>query len=290
MKSLVVLCGLLAGTTGLCAAEPWHEAYGGARVAPPVVPVNIIDGTDDRGSLVDLGPGLGLSAAEIARIRQVSGYVGCLSPSPSLGSGALYLTNGQILTAGHIFFERSGRMRSKCFFKNQDRAPVMIDLRLDGANARFGAVPPKPGSNNDYAVVRLASPISGAEPFPVEGKSTARSGDELIVVTAHPAGMAREVDRSVPVAQGCKIRRVPISSAATSFYRSDCDATGSSSGGMHLSRVDGSLVFRGITITTGPWREPRFHGAPYDERGGSVTTALGTDAAILSAGRELAGW
>ena len=52
--------------------------------------------------------------------------------------------------------------------------------------------------------------------------------------------------------------------------------------------VDGRLVFRGISVTTGPWREPRFHGAPYDERGGSVTTVLGTDAAILSAGRELA--
>jgi hypothetical protein len=58
---------------------------------------------------------------------------------------------------------------------------------------------------------------------------------------------------------------------------------------MHLSRVNGRLVFRGITITTGPWREPRFHGAPYNERGGSVTTALGTDAAILSVGQALAG-
>ena len=76
------------------------------------VPVNIIDGMDDRGSLVELGPALGLSPDEIDRIRKVSGYVGCLSPSPSLGSGALYLTNDQILTAGHIFFERSGRQRS----------------------------------------------------------------------------------------------------------------------------------------------------------------------------------
>jgi hypothetical protein len=57
---------------------------------------------------------------------------------------------------------------------------------------------------------------------------------------------------------------------------------------MHLARVGGRLVFRGITITTGPWREERFRGAPYDERGGSVTTALGTDAAILAAGESLA--
>lgn len=289
MKRLVVLVGLVAASSGLSAAGPWTASQGGPRLAPPVVPANIIDGKDDRGSLVELGPGLGLSRGEIDRIRKVSGYVGCLSPSPSLGSGALYLTNGQVLTAGHIFFEPSGRKRSKCFFKNQDRAPVMIDLRLNDDNARFGAVPPKPGSNNDYAIVRLEAPILDAEPFPVEENVSARSGDDLIVVTAHPAGMDVELDRAIPVVQGCKIRRVPISSAATNFYRSDCDATGSSSGGMHLSRVGGELVFRGITITTGPWREPRLHRAPYDERGGSVTTALGTDAAILAAGRDLAG-
>ena len=96
------------------------------------------------------------------------------------------------------------------------------------------------------------------------------------------------MDPNVPVVQGCAVRRVPVSSAATSFYRSDCDATGASSGGMHLSRVDGQLMFRGITISTGPWRDPSLAGAPYDEKAGSVTTALGTDAAILAAARALA--
>lgn len=289
MLRLLVFVGLLIATSWPSAAGPWPDGGDGPRLVPQATPANVIDGTDDRGSLLELGPGLGLSPGEIDRIRKVSGYVGCLSPSPSLGSGALYLTNGQILTAGHIFFEPSGRKRSKCFFKNQDSAPVMIDLMLDRANARFGAVPPRAGSNNDYAIVRLAAPIDGADPFPVAEKATVRSGDGLIVVTAHPAGMARPVDNAIPVVQGCKIRRVPISTASTNFYRSDCDASGSSSGGMHLSRVGGQLVFRGITITTGRWRDPQFHGAPYNERGGSVTTALGTDAAILAAGRELAG-
>lgn len=287
MKPLLVLVGLLLASGGLDAA-PLSDGAGGKRFWPRPVPVNIIDGKDDRGPLVELGPGLGLSSGEIDRIREVSGYVGCLSPSPSLGSGALYLTNNQILTAGHIFFEPSGQKRSKCFFKNQASTPVMLGLRLDDGNATFGAVPPKPGSNNDYAVVRLENPIAGAVPFPVEERATVRSGDDLIVVTAHPAGMEREVDRAMPVVQGCKVRRVPISTAATNFYRSDCDATGSSSGGMHLSRVGGELVFRGITITTGHWRDPKFYGAPYSEQRGSVTTVLGTDAAILAAGRALA--
>lgn len=252
-----------------------------------LVLANVIDGTDDRDSLLKLGPRLGLSAAEIERIRTVSGFVGCLSPSPSLGSGALYLDNGQVLTAAHIFFEPSGQKRSRCFFRNQASAPVTIDLLVDQAG--FGAAPPKPGSNNDYAIVRLVEPLAGGVPFPV-GNSKVKAGDALIVLSGHPAGMEREVDNGVPVVQGCKVRRAPISSSSTSFYRSDCDASGASSGGMHLSRVGGELVFRGITISTGPWRDPAFHGAPYNEKAGSVTTALGTDAAILKAGQSLAGF
>ena len=166
--------------------------------------------------------------------------------------------------------------------QKSDFVSVKIDLLVDDANAAFGGNPPRAGSNGDYAVVRLVEPLAGAEPFPVNPSVPVAAGDRLIVVTAHPVGMAREVDNSIPVVQPCTVRRAPVSSTATSFYRADCDATGSSSGGMHLSRVGGELVFRGITITTGPWQDQAFRGAPYDEQGGSVTTALGTDAGGFS--------
>jgi hypothetical protein len=251
--------------------------------------VNIIDGADDRDSLLSIGPSLGLSTEEIARIRTVSGFVGCFLPTPSVGTGALFLTDRHVITAAHIFFTREGEMRSKCFFKNQAAEPVKVDMLTEDGRAAFGAIPPRAGSNDDFAIATLAAPIPDAVPFPVDEDRPIAAGDRLIVITAHPAGMEREVDQAVPVAQGCTVRRVPVSSAATSFYRTDCDASGSSSGGMHLARVGGRLVFRGITITAGPWQDPRFQGAPYDERTGSVTTALGTDAAVLAAGRYLAG-
>jgi hypothetical protein len=252
--------------------------------SPPLIPVNIIDGPDDRGSILERGPALGLSPAEIARIRKVSGHVACAGDQAVTGSGALFLTNGQILTAGHIFFGPSGDLATKCFFRPQ--APNSQWMELDLTRAKFGATPPKPGSNNDWAIVRLKMPIAGAEPFPPAATPPAK-GDALVVVSAQPAGF-EQVDPNVPIVQGCTVRRVPVSSSTTSFYRTDCDAGGGSSGGMHLARVDDQLVFRGMTISTGPWRDPKFIGAPYDEKAGSVTTALGTDAAILTAGKSLA--
>lgn len=257
-----------------------------ALAAPVATTANIIDGTDDRDSLLDIGASLGLSKPEIDRIRKVSGYVGCFLPTPALGSGALFLNNRQILTAGHIFFEDNGERRSNCFFKTQSIPSIKVDLLVD--EARFGADPPKAGSNYDFAIVPLAEPIAGGEPFPVDLETKIKAGDELIVITAHPAGMEKQVPNEVPVAQGCTVRRVPVSTSITSFFRTDCDASGSSSGGMHLSRVNGELVYRGVTITTGLWRDLALKGAPYDERRGSVTTALGTDAAILEAGKTLA--
>ena len=248
---------------------------------------NII-GRDDRGTLATLGPRLGLSAAEIARIRAVSGHVACFGSGEGVvASGALFLSNDLLLTAGHTFFTAAGEHASKCFFRPQAPGADWIPLLTDAAHARFGAVPPKPGSNNDWAVVRLAAPITGAVPFP-PAPTRPRAGEKLIVLTAHPADM-ETVDPAMPVVRGCTVRRVPISTEATNFYRSDCDAVGGASGGMHLARVGGRLVFRAITISTGPWRDPALAGAPYNEKAGSVTTALLTDAAILAAARELAG-
>jgi hypothetical protein len=258
-----------------------------AVAAPPVVQrVNVIDGTDERGPITERGPAIGLSAGEIARIRAVAGHVGCFEPVPTVGSGALFLTSGLVLTAGHIFFQKNGAPAAKCFFRAQTAGSDWVPLETGAADARFGAIPPRPGSNQDWAVVRLAAPIKDAVPFP-PARTPPRAGEALIVVSAHPEGF-EAVDPAIPIVQDCRVRRAPVSSSTTSFYRSDCDASGASSGGMHLAREGGALVFRGMTISTGPTHDPAFRGAPYDEKGGSVTTALGTDAAILRAAESLA--
>ncbi|MEJ0013440.1 MAG: serine protease [Bauldia sp.] len=199
----------------------------------------------------------------------------------------MFLSGDLVLTAAHIFFE-GGKRESKCYFRAQTPGAGWVALKTGAADARFGAANPKPGSNNDWAIVRLSAPIAGASPFPPEAAKPV-AGDPLIVVSAHPDGM-ESVPLDMPVAQACSVRRAPVSSGATSFYRTDCDASPASSGGMHLFRgADGALRFRGMTISTGPWSDGALAGAPYNEKAGSVTTALGTDAAILAAGKELAG-
>ncbi len=250
------------------------------------VQANVIDGKDDRGALVKLGPSLGLSPAEITHIRSVFGNVACLDGQPRIGSAALFVTNGQILSAAHIFFDGT-RRETKCFFRAQNPNANWLPLVTDNPHARFGSATPRPGSNNDWAVVQLKTPIAGVTPFPVD-RAPRTAGDKLIVVTAHPQGFD-SLDPAMPVVQACAVRRVPKSTEATSFYRSDCDASPGSSGGMHLFRgADGALSFRGMTISTGP-SGGALDGAPYNEQAGSVTTALGTDAAILRAATALAG-
>jgi len=297
---------LRACAVAMIAALAWPAGSGVGLAAPPgsgagrvpsapaaerptALPANIIDGTDDRGSLLDLGPGLGLSAGEIARIRRVSGYVGCLSPSPSMGAGMLFLGDRQIITAAHILFEPSGRPRKKCFFRTQDVEPFHTELDLAAGATRFGAAVPKAGSADDYAVVRLLEPVPRAVPFPV-AVSPARAGEALIVVTSHPAGMEREVDKGVPVVQACTVRRVvPAASPATpALLRTDCDATGSSSGGINMTRIGGQLMLRAITVATGPWRNKRLVGAPFNEKAGSQTIAIALDGAVAKAGSALA--
>jgi hypothetical protein len=275
----------LAGPVRSVAASP----PAATAEAPAALSINIIDGTDDRGSLLELGPELGLSPAEIARVRRVSGYVGCLSPSPSMGAGMLFLGDRQIITAAHILFEPSGRPRTKCFFRTQDVEPFHTELDLSVGATRFGAAVPKPGSAEDFAVVRLMEPVPRAVPFPV-AVSPARAGERLIVVTSHPAGMAREVDKGIPVVQGCSVRRVvPAGSPAVAAQlRTDCDATGSSSGGINMTRVGGQLMLRAITVATGPWRNKRLVGAPYNEKAGSQTIAIALDGPVAAAGRALA--
>ena len=95
---------VLSALVAAVAAIP--QAADGSDVAPFIQRVNIIDGADERDSILAIGA----VARPYSRMKsrasgKSSGHVGCFLPSPSVGSGALFLTNNQIITAGHILFD-----------------------------------------------------------------------------------------------------------------------------------------------------------------------------------------
>jgi hypothetical protein len=114
------------------AAAPSCKSPNGAKNCNNLVhQVNIIAQEDDsgvvrkvdpRGALTKLGPKLGLSLQEIAKIRSATGYVACLGTiynNRGTGSGVLYGNGRQLMTAAHVLMDKDGRSRGPCYFQNQ---------------------------------------------------------------------------------------------------------------------------------------------------------------------------
>ena len=161
--------------------------------SPDVLPVDVIDGADDRDYLFSIGPALGFWLAGGStgvgepRLRRL-----LVVRRRRVGDGALFLTNRRIITAAPACFlpapSRRTTLRaapSRAGSENPPRSTLS-----DPARAASGAVPPRAGSNADFAIVTLGSQSparrrSMADDVPV------RPGDSLIVITAHPARMDR---------------------------------------------------------------------------------------------------
>src|SRR4029079_17672963 len=79
---------------------------------------------DGRGSLLELGPKLGMSKEENEQARASTGYVYCNSSTKAVntkhaGSRFLALSNQVVVTAGHAFWGTRNLTKSRCFFQNQ---------------------------------------------------------------------------------------------------------------------------------------------------------------------------
>ena len=89
---------------------------------------------DGRGALTAKAEQLGLSAAEVKRLRGATGYVIC--PGSAHGNGivasaALVESAQVIVTVGHAFVDEKGVPRAPveaCVFRNQAVPPVEVPL------------------------------------------------------------------------------------------------------------------------------------------------------------------
>lgn len=212
----------------------------------------IIGSTDDRGSLIKLGPKLGLSAAEIEQARRSTGYINCPLPKEKkiiTGSAALVLSNQTIVTAAHIFIDKKHRWReplSDCYFRPQ--AAPFTKIKIDPTSIATGPLTPgrRRQGINDWAVVRLVSPVRGATPYEPLPRvaSVLRMFTRIVSIAASAKGFKSDLD--IPLIQECEVRMTSLAEESRSFL-SDCDTSPGMSGSIILVRRDGQLFAAAMT-------------------------------------------
>ena len=210
-------------------------------------------GKDNRKSLDKAGASLGLSEAEMQRIRVNTGKIVC----PGTGkyefeaSASLVGDGTHLITNAHEFMDEKTKKfyepLSKCYFENKDTPPSksFLAIQSDHSGLKMGAGYPQ-FDNADYAIAKLATPIANANPFPVNlnKRNKLLSGDHTVVVT-NSFPPAPNLDPKQPAVQSCE-PHIPEFGNPDAFY-SKCDALRGASGSAHLYRnPNGELVLRAM--------------------------------------------
>jgi hypothetical protein len=246
---------------------------------------NIIGEKDGRGSLLELGPKLGMSKEEIQQARASTGYVYCESSTKPAGtehavSGFLALSNQVVVTAGHAFWGTRIPTKLKCFFQNQRARYQREELDFSPGAYYVGSAGMV---SQDYAVIRLKHPIRGAVPYQIASMSGDPThndvGAAIIAVISHQ-NIAADKDHAVPLVEGCNIRQENL----TDIY-TDCDMAQFGSGSVNLIRQNGRLVAKAMTVASGSSKRDYF---PYNPALGSVTRAMLISDSFLKAVVSLA--
>ena len=269
---------LVAYVSG-ASATPYSSAASEIEFSGSVQRVNLVgsktkDGewVDPRGLLTIKGLELGLSAREIARIRQTIGDVVCPGVQ---GTGFLVGQGGQILTNAHIFVDDSGRDRTnleKCFWQNKEVPFQRVPLDVGAKTLKLFTRSTNSEFFLDLAVVRLESRVPEAHPFRFRTAASVRPGDKLAMISAGQLRMPSLPEQTTevirvgpdsafrfdynrePIAQSCTVMAVgkttdPIPNNA--IY-SDCSATRGASGSPILVRSeDGELTIGGVHVGGG---------------------------------------
>jgi len=181
----------------------------------------------------------------------------------------------QIITAAHIFIEKSGRKReplSDCYFAPQNQGTAVTTTYprdFDSGGFRFGNdASRKVGDIGDWAVVRLKEPVPGAVPFRHDTAEPKR--DDWILVVSSFMG---DLSADEPLVQECRVRGFQHPESAEVRYITDCDAEGGASGGPVMVRDKrGNLAVIGVVVDTG---KQKLDGQKFDPKTGSFTRVVG---------------
>lgn len=279
MRSLPLrhLSFVLTAVLGISSAE--------AAVVEDKDPFGNVDG---RGAITEKAEQLGLSGADVERLRAATGYVIC--PGSANGNGivasaALVESNQLIVTVGHAFVDEQGLPREPigdCIFRNQATPPS--EIRLAGGDYLWVGLagPATPHDPSDYAVALLSRPVDVPEPLrmnsPLSGLGI---GDHVIGIVAWQEIEGRQLDPGTPVVQDCVLRDFDASNGTQpTNYLTDCDLGPVGSGGHLVVKADGEWVTGGVFSTSGGERSA---GRSFNRRLGSYTRVVAVDGGLASA-------
>ena len=297
LRTLITTAIILSHASAMSAGSNCNLQSNGvqrqvAEFTDLIKPANVMSDKDEfgnadgRGSLTEKAGELGLTTAEVSQISQSTGYVVCpasMGKNPTIASAALVGSNMQIVTAAHVFYDELGNERTplgECYFRNQGDPYTLILLDFDSGSHRIGKTGViKANEPNDYAVVRLKSPVAEATPFAIDSNGL-EDQETMVGIAAHQKSPTREFPADQPVVQQCRNRQSEKPAGAPTQYYTDCDLSPLGSGGVVLTRNPvGALAVAGIFTATG--HESK-NGQPYNFASKSYTRVVGLDAVFAT--------
>jgi surface antigen len=271
LRRLIAISAFIFAAMPAKADVWWLE---GVR-ARPTVPANIIGPVDNREWLTpEHGQKLGLSAAEVIRIQDSTGFVNCRG---GIGSAALVFDNQHIVTALHVIVDRTDskkKFRENCAFYAHDplKRYVAHPLILAGDSYISGTIDVEKNPGSDWVIVKLSRPVARGMPFAIGDERIWRMGNPIIAISSvqrdKPGPMHKE-NPGLPLAHKCTIRQLWKNIGSRGF-RSDCDMEPGGSGGVSVARIDGNLVLAGIFIRAG--KSPNF--LPYAPTNSTIAISV----------------
>lgn len=217
------------------------------------VPAAIIGPTDNREWLTpENGEKLGLSAAEVTRIQNSTGFVSCKGAA---GSAALVIDNRHIITAIHVIVDKDDpkkKFRENCTFYPHDarKRYVPHPLVLTENSYIAGTLNVERNKGGDWAVIKLARPVARGVPFAIGDERVWRIGSPIVVISSVQSDKpepGHKDNPGLPLAQKCVIRNL-VNTMGGRIFLSDCDLKKGGSGGVSVMRLDGNLVLAGIMV------------------------------------------
>lgn len=138
------------------------------------------------------------------------------------------VTGGDVVSsAAHVFFDEEGRSRASrgaCVFiadtpEGRRTVPLAPDAKLCGSSSPYGAA-----GRHDWAMARLARPLSGVRPYEIGGR--VGEGDSIAVVA---------YEDGVKTVQVCRVRDVVTGPSGARELRTDCTGFDGMSGAAYLT-------------------------------------------------------